>query len=264
MEKPADICVRLAGQTASTLQEAIEYPEHDFLTNRFHVTHYGGCASLVEQDRIKEGESVWVLQGVISKACFRRQPRSGQKHLHGNVCAHQQQLCQKAWNWEEASPHHPRRDAGRALVAGDFNGAAWRRSNGNSRQRTSIIEEAFADTDFPVPPGSTPLWGQCLVNGPMCVVLSNNRTRMTNERFVCTEPSQLPARLWASVQEIKIAHHEVRLPVCLRFTRKSRATGPSQKKGSVHTRLTKRKGRYDDESDRSLSFMSSVQELVLP
>ena len=69
-----------------------------------------------EQDRIKEGESGWVLQGVVSKACFRRQPRSGQKNLHGNVCAHQQQLCQKAWNWEEASPHYPRRDAGRALL----------------------------------------------------------------------------------------------------------------------------------------------------
>ena len=29
------------------------------------------------------------------------------------------------------------------LVAGDFNGAAWRQSNSNNPQRTSIIEEAF-------------------------------------------------------------------------------------------------------------------------
>ena len=69
-----------------------------------------------EQDKIKEGESGWVLQDVVSKACFRRQTRSGQNILHGNVCAHQQQLCQKAWNWEEASSHYPRRDAGRALL----------------------------------------------------------------------------------------------------------------------------------------------------
>ena len=84
-----------------TLQEAIEYLEHGFLTNRFHLTHYGGCAILLDkdtffsdikvssiylhdtrachQDKTKEGESGWVLQGVISRASFRRQPRSGQK-----------------------------------------------------------------------------------------------------------------------------------------------------------------------------------------
>ena len=27
-------------------QEAIEYVDHELLTNRFHVTHYGGCAVL--------------------------------------------------------------------------------------------------------------------------------------------------------------------------------------------------------------------------
>ena len=223
-----------------------------------------------EQDRIKEGESGWVLQGVVSKACFRRQPRSGQKILHGNVCAHQQQLCQKAWNWEEASPHYPRRDAGRALVAGDFNRAAWRRSNGNSRQPTSIIEEAFADTDFPKPPGPTPLWEQCLVNGPMCVVLSISRTRMTNGRFVCTEPSQLTARPWASVQEIKVATTKCGCTCTLLATsmltlhEEITSNGSFSKKGPVHTRLYKEKGKYDDESDRSLSSLSSVRELMLP
>ena len=29
-----------------TLQEAIEYVDHELLTNRFHVTHYGGCSAL--------------------------------------------------------------------------------------------------------------------------------------------------------------------------------------------------------------------------
>ena len=42
------------------------------------------------------------------------------------------------------------------LVAGDFNGAAWRRDNKN---KISIIEEAFADCALPMPPGPTPLWG---------------------------------------------------------------------------------------------------------
>ena len=41
------------------------------------------------------------------------------------------------------------------LVAGDFNGAAWRRDNSNN---CSIIEEAFADCALPMPPGPTPVW----------------------------------------------------------------------------------------------------------
>ena len=33
-----------------TLQEAIEYVDHELLMNRFHVTHYGGCAVLFNKD----------------------------------------------------------------------------------------------------------------------------------------------------------------------------------------------------------------------
>ena len=56
------------------------------------------------------------------------------------------------------------------LVAGDFNGAAWRRRQGSDPRPTSIIEEAFVN-NFPVPPGTTPLWVQeaCQVNGRTCV-----------------------------------------------------------------------------------------------
>ena len=32
------------------LQEAIEYVDHEYLTNRFHVTHNGGCAVLFNED----------------------------------------------------------------------------------------------------------------------------------------------------------------------------------------------------------------------
>ena len=42
------------------------------------------------------------------------------------------------------------------LVAGDFNGAAWRRDNSNS---VSILEEAFADCALPILPGPTPFVG---------------------------------------------------------------------------------------------------------
>ena len=41
------------------------------------------------------------------------------------------------------------------LVAGDFNGTAWRC---RSRENLSTIDEAFADCDLPTPPGRTSLW----------------------------------------------------------------------------------------------------------
>ena len=44
-------------------------------------------------------------------------------------------------------------------VAGDFNGAAWRRQAGSDPRPISIIEEAFANTSLPIPPCPTPLWG---------------------------------------------------------------------------------------------------------
>ena len=42
------------------------------------------------------------------------------------------------------------------LVAGDFNGTAWRCSN---RDNLSTIDEAFTDYALPTPPGPAPLWG---------------------------------------------------------------------------------------------------------
>ena len=94
-----------------TLQGALEFGDHELLTNRFHVTHYGGCAVLFNKDtffsdvkvksiclhdtrrvlpdKVMEGDSGWVLQGVLSRASFRRQPPSGQRNIHGSVVAHQ-------------------------------------------------------------------------------------------------------------------------------------------------------------------------------
>ena len=44
------------------------------------------------------------------------------------------------------------------LVAGDFNGAAWRRQPGSDSRFICSIEEAFVNTNLPLPPGPTPLW----------------------------------------------------------------------------------------------------------
>ena len=110
--KKGEIEKQIAGKWhIITLQESIEYVDHELLANRFHVTHYGGCAVLFNMhtffpdvkvksvylhdtrrelpDKVMEGDSGWVLQGVLSRATFRRQPLSGQKNIHGPLATHE-------------------------------------------------------------------------------------------------------------------------------------------------------------------------------
>ena len=168
------------------LQEVIENVDSEFLTDRSYMTHYGGCAFLFNNDTfhqdikvtsvyfrdtrdpqqqdLKEGESEWVLQGVISMASFRRRPRNSKSFfttmsLHiNNQFAKKRGIEKKLLLTIRAVMLEEHVD----FVAGDFNGAAWRRPCGNDRKLASIIEEAFADTDLPVPPAST------TVVGPRC------------------------------------------------------------------------------------------------
>ena len=51
------------------------------------------------------------------------------------------------------------------MVADDFNGVVWRKKSGDDQQRDSTIEEAFANTNLPIPHGSSPLWGPGNVPG---------------------------------------------------------------------------------------------------
>ena len=184
-----------------TLQEAIEYVDHELLTNRFHVTHCGGCAVLFNKDtslpdikvksihlhdtrhdlpdKVFEGELGCVIQGVLSRASFRRQPLSDQKsftvmslHINNNY-AKKRGIGKKLLLTIRAVMLDEQVD----LVAGDFNGAAWRRAT--SANILFIIEEAFADCDLPMPPGPTPLWGpgaRCRVREQTCVDFSSPRT----------------------------------------------------------------------------------------
>ena len=159
-----------------------EYVDHDILTGRFHVTHYAGCAILFNKDtfypnidvksiylhdtrrdlpdQVMEGEQGWVLQGVLSRAIFRRPPLSGQEtftvlSLHiSHIYAKQRGIAKKLILTIRAIMISQQID----VVAGDFNGAAWRCSNRN-RNISSTLDEAFADCAFPTPPGLTALWG---------------------------------------------------------------------------------------------------------
>ena len=154
------------------LQKAIEYFQRDSLANRFHISHFAGCAVLFNKDTfyldvrvssvyihdtknglqqvIREGEAGWVFQAVVSRAAFRRVRRNGKLFLtmmtlHTNdhyakkrgiannvLFAVRIVMCQEQVD----------------MVAGDFHGASWRKNSGDNQQRDSMIEEAFANTNF--------------------------------------------------------------------------------------------------------------------
>ena len=110
------------------------------------------------QDHIVEGEQGWVLQGVLSRATFRRAAASGQKaftvlSLHiSNIYAKKKGIAKNIIQTLRAIMISQDID----LVAGDFNGTAWRC---RSRDNISTIDEVFSDCALPTPPGPTPLWG---------------------------------------------------------------------------------------------------------
>ena len=84
------------------------------------------------------------------------------------------------------------------VVAGDFNGTAWRCSN---RDNISTIDEAFADSALPTPPGLTPLWGPGLTS----VGSLNRPVQIGIGRYACMVRSPSHAKLSACVQPIKVA-----------------------------------------------------------
>ena len=57
------------------------------------------------------------------------------------------------------------------LVAGDFNGTAWRC---RSRDNISTIDEVFSDCALPTPLGPTPLWRPARTIGQTFVDFSNH------------------------------------------------------------------------------------------
>ena len=99
-----------------TLQEASEYVDHDILTNRFHVTHCGGCAILYNKDTFysnidvksiylhetrMEGDQGWVMQGVLSRASFKFVYQHSATRRPLRCCLRKNGYCKKA------HPHNP-------------------------------------------------------------------------------------------------------------------------------------------------------------
>ena len=98
------------------------------------------------------------MPGVLSRATFRRPPLSGQEtftvlspHI-SHINAKKRGIAKKVILTIRAITISQQID----VVAGDFNGTAWRCIN---RNNISTIEEAFADCALPAPRCPTPLWG---------------------------------------------------------------------------------------------------------
>ena len=208
----------------NTLQEAIEYVDHELLTNRFHVTHNGGCAVLFNKDaflpdvkvksiylhdtgralpdKVTEGDSGCVFYHVP----LRRQRLSGQKtftvlSLHiSNIYAKKCGIAKKLILTIRAVMLDEKVD----LALGDFNGAAWRCDN---RNNISAIEEAFADSALPMLPGPTPPWGPGAVPGKWADVCGYLKPLEPDRQWKVRLHGafSIPMKLLASARPIKAA-----------------------------------------------------------
>ena len=141
--------------SGTSLQEAIEYVDHDILTNRFHVTHYGGCAILFNKDtfhpnievkslclhdtrrdlpvQVMEGDRWWVLQG-----CFHV------PHSFRHLLSAARKLVQ-FW-WQVIS----------MVLRGDV-----------AAETTSVLLEGFTDCALPTPPGPSTIVGTWIHSGQL-------------------------------------------------------------------------------------------------
>ena len=101
---------QIAGKWHVITLQVIEYVDHELLTNRFHVTHYGGCAVLFNKDpffldvkvksiylhdtrrelpdKVMEGDSGWVFTGRAITCLFSSTTSQRPKNIHSSVVAH--------------------------------------------------------------------------------------------------------------------------------------------------------------------------------
>ena len=211
---------------------------------------------------VTEGESGWVMQSVVSKAAFRRQPRDGQQTFTV-MSWHITTFFQEAWVREEASPHYPSHNAGRAR------GAAWRKSDGSNTQPSGILEGAFTDRfSNATRPHRCGAQEQCQVNGLMFGFV--NLPNLCDEWKVRQHRGfTIPRDTVGLRPRDQSCLHEMWLPWTLSAINllscpeEIMCNVSSSRKCPALTRLQKR-GRYDDGSDHSLSSLSSVRELILP
>ena len=134
------------------------------------------------------------------------------------------------------------------------------------------LEEAFADTDFPTPPGPTPLWGPGAVPGEWTDVCGFIKPVNSHDMWKIRLHGafKIPREIHGLRPKAQSCHHEVWLHLDLvsnchaHVSRGNHEQPVLLKERSCPYPPAKEKVRYDDESDHSLSSLSSVRELMLP
>ena len=207
-----------------------------------------------------------MIQGVISRASFRRQPRGGKSfftvmslHINNNY-AKKRGIGKKMLLAIRAAMLVKHID----LVAGDFNGPAWRRQTTGGN--LSIIEEAFCRfrlTDASWPHTLCGAQGQCQVLGQTFAGFSSLQTPMNTGKYVSMEPFPFSTKLWAFVPRIKVATMKcgytwTSLTITAAMNRvKGTSNDFSSKKGLLLSN-TARKGARQ----RTKAFSSSAQATI--
>ena len=135
------------------------------------------------------------------------------------------------------------------FVAGDFNGAAWRRPCGSDRRLTSIIEEASADTNLQVPPGPTPLRRPGGVPGEWADVCGFIKpTESHDECQVCLYGAfSIPDNALGLREKDQSCHHEVWMHLAHAKPWGNRA---AQYKPARQVHLKERASPYDHSTQR--------------
>ena len=152
---------------------------HDTRNGRHHI--------------VNEGQPGWVLQAVTSRASFRRPPRNGKsfftmmsQHIN-NHFAKKRCIGKKLILTVRTVMLQEHVD----MVAGDFNGSAWRRSGSDPRP-ISKIEEAFTKTSLPIPP----LWRPGSVPGEWADVCGCLKPPRSEHRMASPDAWSLHHPMW--------------------------------------------------------------------
>ena len=268
--RPGAIEEHIAGKGhIIALQEAIEYLQHECLMNHFYVTHFAGCAVLFHKDTfhsdvwvnsvdihdnrtgqqqvVKEGQSGWVLQAVISRASFRRIPRNGKSYfttmsLHiNNQYAKKRGIAKNLLLAVRTVMHQEQLD----MVAGDFHGAAWRRRSGNEQRRDSALLRRRLPTRTCQFHMALQLCGDQVgfqENGPMCAVSSSHLVPKLSGIFACTVRSKFLMKLLESNIPTRVATTKSGFISCMSthgwliaHLEMGNIGGPSSGRGTVRT-----------------------------
>ena len=129
-----------------------------------------------------------------------------------------------------------------------FNGAAWRLQCGRDRRLTSMIEEAFANTNLLVPAEPTPLWGPSGVPGDWADVCGFIKPPESPNEWQVRLHGAFSISTLGLKEKDQSCHHEVWMHLSHANPRGDRAV---QYKHARRLHLKERTSPYDHSKQRT-------------